>query len=836
MHMGINNTTKYIDCEILAPAGSYQCMVAAFNAGADAVYVGGSMFGARAFADNFNRDELIEAINYAHLRGKRLYLTVNTLLKEDELYNMLYDYIKPLYLAGLDAVIVQDLGVLRYIHECFPDMHIHASTQMTVTGPNFAEELKRLGVSRIVTARELSLAEIKEIYDTTGLEIESFVHGALCYSYSGQCLMSSLIGGRSGNRGRCAQPCRLNYQLLKGDKVINRDNERCLLSPKDMCTLEILPQILECGVYSMKIEGRMKKPEYVAGVVSKYRKYVDLIKSGEPYAVDKADIEELREIYNRGGFSQGYYNTHNSREMMSMYKPNHYGVSVAKINAINGKKISITAIKDINKDDVMEINLNNNSSVGVNAPDYIKKGQKGTLYLEDNFNVSYNRLYEEYVYRTRNNILINKIEQAIIEPKHSVAISGRCVVKKNENMHLTVSADISMCDGFSITVTKESVGVTPEEASSRPLDESELRKRLLKTGNTDFIFKDLKIQLDDGLFVTVGAINELRRDCLEKLRQGIIDVFIREDIQSEKPSEYVNKQNTNNNTTNSHRRMLCFLYTEEQLSVVIEKDWVNSIAIELSRFDYNRAKEVLKYIREHNKKAYVSLPYICRKSAIDEFEQNREFFLDDNNLYDGIVFRNYEEYFYYQSLIKSHNMVCCKKIIFDSNIYNFNSKTNEYMELLSGGCGMDIMSVLPYELNRNEINNMLHENRNAAIDIYGYIPVMTSAGCLLKSTGRCDKSNSGEYLLKDRKNSRMPVVMNCRYCYNTIFNSVPLFLQGDISELGDIGIHSYIIRFTVEDTKNTENILNRIEDELNGVIHDEIKTDFTRGHFRRGVM
>ena len=305
--------------EILAPAGSWESMAAAFNAGADAVYMGGSRFGARAFADNLDEARMVEAIRYAHLHGRKLYMTVNTLMKEEEL-SELYAYLKPYYEAGLDAVIVQDMGVFSFVKQYFPGLHIHASTQMTVTGAEGAKILAALGAERVVTARELSLEEIRRIHRETGVEIESFVHGALCYCYSGQCLLSSVIGGRSGNRGRCAQPCRLPYEVKKDGRTLNRRDERYVLSLKDLCTLKLLPDILEAGVYSLKIEGRMKSPRYTAGVVSIYRKYVDkYLESGrEGYRVDPADEKQLLELFDRGGFTAGYYREHNGRDMVAL--------------------------------------------------------------------------------------------------------------------------------------------------------------------------------------------------------------------------------------------------------------------------------------------------------------------------------------------------------------------------------------------------------------------------------------------------------------------------------------------------------------------------------------
>lgn len=304
--------------EILAPAGSFESMTAAIAAGADAVYIGGSRFGARAYANNLDEDRMLEAIDYAHLHGCRLYMTVNTLVKEGEL-DGLYEYLRPYYLRGLDAVIVQDLGVFAYIRKHFPDLHIHASTQMTITGAYGAKVLKDLGASRIVTARELSLEEIRKIRETVDVEIESFVHGALCYCYSGQCLFSSLVGGRSGNRGRCAQPCRLPYDVKRNGQVLNQGNEKYVLSLKDLCTLDIIPDMIEAGVFSMKIEGRMKSPRYTAGVVSIYRKYVDLyLKRGRKgYRVEQADRNLLLDLFDRGGFTDGYYTQHNGASMVA---------------------------------------------------------------------------------------------------------------------------------------------------------------------------------------------------------------------------------------------------------------------------------------------------------------------------------------------------------------------------------------------------------------------------------------------------------------------------------------------------------------------------------------
>ena len=308
------------EVELLAPAGSYDIAIAAINAGADAIYLGGENFGARANAENLTQDEIIDVLNYAHLNGRKVYLTINTLLKNKEINNNLLSFVRPLYENGLDSVIVQDVGVLLFIKKHFPDLKIHASTQMTISGKETVKWLKDLGVERVVLPREFSVDEIKDLKGID-IEIESFVHGALCYCYSGQCLLSSFIGGRSGNRGRCAQPCRLPYDVIYDGMLINDADEKYILSPKDICALYLLPDIIDSGVTSLKIEGRMKKKEYVCGVVSIYRKYLDAILEGEKFDVDENDIKLLMDLFNRHGFNESYYYTKNGREMMSLKEP-----------------------------------------------------------------------------------------------------------------------------------------------------------------------------------------------------------------------------------------------------------------------------------------------------------------------------------------------------------------------------------------------------------------------------------------------------------------------------------------------------------------------------------
>ena len=351
--------------ELLSPAGGYETMVGAFNAGADAVYLGGSKFGARAYADNFDREQVLDAISYAHLHGKKIYMTVNTLVKERE-FGELYDFMLPFAEKKLDGVIVQDYGVMRFIREEFPEVELHASTQQTVTGVYGAKLLKELGCCRVVPARELSLSEMKAIRKEADIEVEAFIHGAMCYCYSGACLFSSMVGERSGNRGRCAQPCRLPYSLGNNGKSNNK-GEVYPLSLKDMCTIGMIPELIEAGIDSFKIEGRMKKPEYAAGVTSLYRKYIDMYyeNPGKDIKVSADDMEILKSLYLRTGISEGYYHKHNGRDMVTVSSPAYNGTSDKVLKLVHDKFLN--GEMKIKCDIFCSLVINENASVTMNV-------------------------------------------------------------------------------------------------------------------------------------------------------------------------------------------------------------------------------------------------------------------------------------------------------------------------------------------------------------------------------------------------------------------------------------------------------------------------------------
>ena len=742
--------------EILAPAGSYESLVAAVNAGADAVYIGGARFGARASAASVSTDEdiIISGINYAHHFGVKVYLTVNVLLKEKET-NELYDYILPYYKAGIDALIVQDLGVLRLLHLMFPEVEKHASTQLSIQGFEAVDILREYGVTRIVPARELSLSEIKDIYDRTKIEIESFVHGALCYSYSGQCLMSSLIGGRSGNRGRCAQTCRLDYDLYdKNDKKLNKNNEKNLLSCKDLCALDVLPDIIEAGVYSLKIEGRMKSPIYTAGVVSIWKKYVDMFyKNGKSgYKVDERDKRLLLDLFDRGGHTGGYFKAHNTKDMIAVCgKP--------KLRVVN---------------------------------------EEFNSYLE-----------ETYVKNTR-----------------KIKLKAFVSIKENEEMKLVIRA-LEDIPGFLSEISAQ-VGM-PAKADKKAAVKEDIEKQILKTGNTLYEFSSLEIQLDEGLFVPVKQLNELRRSVLEKADAQILSFYtrgegIRIDTEAKKPEEVKNCE---------PKILHLFCEEEEQLFALIEvlkkhknKAEENNFGFEVSYQADTTDPKKWKKINSEFKNADIGInlymPHIFRTEARKYFEKYKDELLKAG--FDAVVARTVEEFVYIKNIFKDEDIDC----ILDYTLYGMNRSSQKFYEALGAK-----RQTLPVELNLSELKGL--ETGDKELVIYGHLPMMVTAGCLRKNILSCDKVYSLLYL-KDRMGKNMPVKNRCHFCYNTILNSSPLSTLGISESIEKLNVLSYRLMFTVENKNELTDILNAyIKCFIYKEKCDEISKDFTRGHFKRGI-
>lgn len=744
--------------ELLAPAGSFARLKAAVAAGADAVYMGGARFGARAYAQNADQDEMIAAIEYAHLHGCRLYMTVNTLFKENEL-GELYEYLLPYYKAGLDGVIVQDLGALSFIREHFPGIELHASTQMTITSVYGAKELKRLGCCRVVPAREVSLEEIRRIYDETGMDIETFVHGALCYCYSGQCLMSSLIGGRSGNRGRCAQPCRLPYRVYgqENGTAVNKEDQKCVLSMKDLCTLDILPQILEAGVFSLKIEGRMKSPRYTAGVVRIYRKYLDryLEYGSEGYYVEPEDKKELLDLFDRGGFTSGYYTRHNGRDMIA--------------------------------------------------------------------------LKEKPEFRETNKELFDFLDREYVETEKKEPVEGYAYLAEGLPSVLTLT-----CGDISVTVS----GQEPQAAKNQPMTREKVIRQLGKTGATAFEFTELEAEVCGALFLPVQALNELRREGFEALTEAIQNQWRRKapeagEVQNgadsgEKSSRAAGCAGPVPDESAGKRPMYLTVSAEtgDQLSAALAVPEVRRICLDASSFQPERWAEFVQLIHQAGKECYLTLPHIFRTHAIGFFRTYRSCL--EQAGFDGLLIRAFEEI---QWMREEQISLSAS---FDASVYAWNHGAVHTLKEEQAA-----FITAPWELNSRELEPVFEACRReglpAELIVYGRAPMMVSAQCITKTVKGCSKCPSLLWM-KDRTGARLPVQNHCAFCYNTILNPLPVSLHGCADSVKRLAPEGLRLCFTIETGEETKAVLNAFAAEfIRGENAEPPFTEFTRGHFRRGV-
>ena len=798
--------------EILAPAGSMECLKAAIAAGADAVYTGGALFGARAYAHNLTEEELLEAIDYVHLHGRRLYLTVNTLIKDREMEKQMYDYLLPYYRQGLDAVIVQDIGLFRFIRKHFPDLPIHASTQMTLTGVDGAKFLEKEGAQRIVTSRELSMAEVKKIADETELEIESFVHGALCYCYSGQCLFSSFIGGRSGNRGQCAQPCRLLYRTPEAKRP------QYLLSLKDICTLELIPEMIESGIYSFKIEGRMKKPEYAAAVAFQYRKYTDLyLKYYEEcpaeedpaayamkkYRVREEDRQMLLDLYNRGGFHTGYYHTQNGREMISLNRPNHAGVPAVKVLAKKGRNVTAKALTDLYPQDIIELPMRKGREKADNytCKDAVRKGMN--VQIPVFADTPFKR--DEIWMRTRNSTLIDTLREEFVNGKIKERICGTFRQYPQEKATLTVK-----CRDAEITVAGEKA----QEALSQPMSRERIEKQLRKTGNTEFEFSFLKAEIGEKVFLPMQSLNELRREALETLEKVICEKYRRsgevKDPEEDK-TELSMEEEILSGWTASVR-------TAEQMEVILEEEAIGRIYADCTMFpriwEKDSYVEWITKVHAAGKEIYLVMPYIFRERTRKQYEAayNRIFGAG----WDGILIANYESF----AFLKEHGYT--GRIMTDYNLYEFNQESRKFWK--EKGV---FEFTAPVELTERELQDL--RVKDGEVIVYGYLPMMISAGCIQKTTRGCLKK-SGQTTITDRYRNPFVVKNECDYCYNILYNYVPLYLGDRMEEVYQIGPGRIRLMFTTERQQEVRQILSAY---FEGKELPE--GTYTRGHWKRGI-
>lgn len=886
--------------ELLSPIGDFDCLKAAVQNGADSVYFGGSLFNARYNAHNFDADELKQAIQYAKLRNVKVDFTLNTLIKNNEFADAveLANYV---YSLGVDAIIVQDLGLARYLIKNFPDLPIHASTQMTIHNLHGVKELEELGFKRAVLSRELSLDEIQYICKNTNIEIETFIHGALCISYSGQCLFSSSIGARSGNRGKCAQPCRLPYKLFSTNNQkqklnqnksdTNKNNINCnnndndnnsnncnnnsnynnhnncnnnsndicldsgyLLSPRDLCGLNYIPQLINAGVSCLKIEGRMKSPEYVATVTKIYRKYIDLAYSQKDYIIDQNDIDELMQVFNRGGFSSANFESTPNRNYVFKEKPNNIGIYIGNVSKLNKEKglVRLTLKNDVQIGDkisfekeehkytISELMCNNNNLREANTGDTVVIGRmKGNLHLGDK------------VYKLTDAVKSKKIDEFIQKENKKIPLSAHIIVKKGVPLSLEVtSCDKENGNYFSMSA-KSVIDILPIDAITNPISEDRIKEQLCKTTNSQFEFKYIKVDLDDNTYVPkISYINQLRRECLEKLEEQAIQRFSRNkknivlssinsninDIAQNNSNKSIIIQNnlcknniiqnnsdisvTGSNITNNENSKICLLLNELDLDYDYSKiSNVDNIYVPLKYFKNKQYGEIIKTLSRNNN-LYIYLPTVLK----DNF---RNFYFNDIDAIikkykiKGLICSNLSCINYFSNLKGKLDLVAN----YTFNVFN-NYTINELAEI-----GIKRVMLSP-ELDESNLKNIANNSIiPTEVLVYGKLVLMNIGYCLLGSSNlcypRCDmkcKENS-KFYLKDRLNMNFRLIPDSIQTISTLYNS-------KINSISYSNIKPNFVRISILD----ENI-----DEINEIIKC-VKNDkpftgsnFTKGNFNKTV-
>ena len=799
--------------ELLSPVGSMESLYAAVNNGCDAVYLGGKSFSARQYANNFGIKELEEVCDYCHLRGIKVYITVNTIYKDEEI-NEFLKFIDELYKIGVDALIVQDLGAAEIIRKRYPDFTLHASTQLTTNSLEDVQYLYNNGFSKVVLSRELSLDEIKYITDNTDVEIETFVHGALCVSYSGQCIMSSMLGGRSGNRGRCAQTCRLPYTLYNEyDKI----KEGHLLCPKDIETITILPKLIKAGIRSFKIEGRMKSPEYVAGVTQVYRKYIDMyMNDPENYAVDDKDMKILLQLFNRGGFTEGYYETHSGSSMMSIERPKTWGLKTGFVDTYNPKigRVTIRTREPLVPGDGIEIWTDSEPHVGSNINKKSKAGEVISLSIEGD--ISKNNV----VYKTHDKLLEDTLRATWEKDRRKKGIYGEFTAIKGEPLSLKLWDD----NGAAVYVT----GAVVEKAQNQPMTEEKLRKQISKTGATPFEFEYLDIKSDDDIYVGISDLNDIRRRATDKLSETIIKKTKRKPVELE-------KFKSNRNRIIRTKKITVLVNDIMQFDIVTRNRNVDTVYFELTDSFEKNIDKCIERCKKTGVKLFAALPRIYRVSSKKLYSDFIEK-LKQSDI-DGFLVRSLGEY----------DMVCDsnKKIAVDYNMNVFNSEAVRYWN----DKNVERICVSP-ELNIKEINNIADEN--CEMLGYGYIPLMTTHQCPIgsfdggKEGGMyCSKRyNKDLYFLKDRKGMKFPLMPDCKQCVCQILNGKPLFTLKFYDEVSETSTGYIRLLFTKEGPKKTERILNaycdvvlgkNISPETKILLNEMSEKGSTKGHFFRGV-
>ncbi|KXZ39343.1 putative protease [Alkalithermobacter thermoalcaliphilus JW-YL-7 = DSM 7308] len=794
--------------ELLAPAGSFDALKAAVQNGADAVYLGGQEFSARAYASNFDRKTLKEAIEYAHIRDVKVYVALNTLIKENEIKRCI-DYVKYLHNIDVDALIIQDIGIASIIKDNFPDLEIHASTQMVAHSIEDIKYLEKMGFSRAVLARELTVDEIKYISDNSFIELEVFVHGALCVCYSGQCLMSSMIGGRSGNRGRCAQPCRKEYDLvnLKTLKRIDHGRGKYLLSPKDLNTIENIDKIINSKAVSLKIEGRMKRPEYVAIVVSAYRQVIDnYIKDNKLYIKDEIK-DDLYSIFNRE-FTKGYILKQTSKDIMNTKKPNNIGLYIGKVLDYDkkAKKVTIKLENTLRKGDGISLGGGNIGRI-ILGDKVVDKAYAGSIVKLDFIT---NVKKGEKVYKTLDSYLLDKARKSY---ENDI---------ENKKIPIYIDININIDDYVKLTVVdnrKNKVTITSEKKAEKainvPISNEKIKNQLSKLKNTPYYAQKIDINKDEDVAIPISVLNEMRRVAIKELNEKRANINKRKDININFnfDSEYKNY------TKDTKLRVK--VKTINQLKAIIDED------IDLIYFD--NLKDIQKAIeicKAKDKKIAYSLPRIIRNDQYSTINKLLNIDISDIQVSNLGSINKFKQKF---------------NIHADYFLNIFNSHCIKYLE------SENVKSIcISPELNISEIKQSLNSSFNIDIEglVYARIPLMISEYCPGRNLIDCDKCDKHSYGLKDQKGEVFPISED-EFKRGIIYNSKILCVVNDVDKIQNSGVNVFRIDFTNEDEKTAKDIVRmytvllknnfKLTKECENIYNNLKQLQITNGHYFRGV-
>lgn len=800
------------DVELLAPVGSFEALKAAVQNGANAVYLGGKDFGARASANNFDRDELKEAVKYAHIRGVQVFVTTNTLRKENEIEDFL-EYAKFLYDIDVDAIILQDIGMARLIKRELPDFELHASTQMVAHSLEDVKYLESLGFDRVVLAREVTVEEIKYICDNCKADIEVFVHGALCVCYSGQCLMSSMIGNRSGNRGRCAQPCRQRYELIDvyTGEVVNSNGDY-LLSPRDLNAIEEIDKVIDAGVHSLKIEGRMKRPEYVATVIDGYRKTIDEYLATNKLNVSDETINDLYTIFNRK-FTKGLLLGDVGKDMMNSQLPNNQGLYVGTVVDYNkkAKRLKIKLANTLKKGD--GINLG-----GGTIGRIIKNGNIETIgYKGETIELDFvgEARKGQIVFKTSDSELMDRVQATFTQDKEFVKniIDAKITIKLGQKPILTLK------DRHSNEATIEGDKIV-EEAMKVALSKEKVETQLRKLGNTPYELDLLEIELDDNVSLPISLLNQMRRDCIELLDKERVSI---------KNRKYKNK-------TVKYKPVLYNRNKQQGISVKVKNLEQLESALEcgVDRIYYedtNTIDKGMSLAMKYNKKVIYSAPRIIRNKEYNHLAKA------NNAGVESVQVGNYGSIDYFKD----------KKLNIDYYLNAFNSETiNYYKEI-----GADTLCI-SQELNINEIKETIkYTDINIESVVYGYTPLMITEYCPMgvivrdcKKDKRVAKCKESIYALRNSKGDEFRVSQDI-FCRSTIYNSNVTCMLDNLYELHEIGINVLRLDFTLEDKGTVKEVIEAYQEVLSNdyklgtkatKLYNKLdEKGTTAGHYYKGV-